>query len=106
MDRVEIWLPLAVGIAANAATIVIHALGVTAMVNFARHEERAGRLGAGFGSDVAIVIVVILLALVAHLLEIGVWAAVLMQCGEFPAFAMFSAFFNCSKSFVMAISPP
>jgi Ion channel len=88
MNGIEIWLPLAMGIAANAATIVIHALGVTAMVNFARHEERAGRLGAGFGTDVAIVTVVILLALVAHLLEIGVWAILLVQCGEFPAFAM------------------
>ena len=88
MNRVEIWLPLAVGIGANAATILIHALGVAAMVNFARHQERAGRLGAGFGIDVAIVTVVILLALVAHLLEIGVWAALFMHCGEFPAFAM------------------
>jgi hypothetical protein len=88
MNKIEIWLPLAVSISANVATIVIHALGVTAMANFARHEERAGRLGSGFGTDVAIVTVVILLALVAHLLEIGVWATLLMQCGEFPAFAM------------------
>ena len=88
MNPVEIWWPLGLGIAANAATIVIHAVGVAAMVHFARHHERAGRLGAGFGTDVAIVTVVILLALVAHLLEIGVWATLFMQCGEFPAFAM------------------
>jgi hypothetical protein len=88
MNGVEIWLPLAMGIAANVVTIVIHALGVTAMVNFVRHEERAGRLGAGFGTDVAIVTVVILLALVAHLLEIGVWAILLLQCGEFPTLPM------------------
>jgi len=76
-----------VGSGANAATIVIHALAVNATVTFVRHEEQAGRVGVGFWTDVAVVTVVVFFALVAHLLEIAVWAAVFMLCGEFSAFA-------------------
>ncbi len=88
MDRVAIWIPLAVGCSALGATILIHALAVTATVNFVRHEVRVGRAGAGFWTDVAIVAAAILLALAAHLVEIAVWAVLFIVCGEFPAFAM------------------
>ena len=87
MDEVAISLPLLVGIVANAATIVIHALAVRATVAFVRHEDQAGRVGVGFWTGVAVLAVVVFVALVAHLLEIGVWAVLFMLCGEFPAFA-------------------
>jgi len=87
VDEVAIWWPLAVGAAANAATIVIHALAVLATVTFVRHEEHAGRVGVSFWTDVAIVAVVVFFELVAHLLEIGVWAAFFTVSGEFSAFA-------------------
>ena len=74
MNESATWLPLTVGSGANAATIVIHALGVTATVNFVRRADQAGRLGVGFWIDVTIVAAVIFLALVAHLLE--------MACGR------------------------
>jgi hypothetical protein len=88
MDQVAIWIPLAVGASALAATIFIHALAVAATVLFVRHEERVGRAGAGFWTDVAIVAATISFTLGAHLLEIGVWAVLFMVCGEFPAFAL------------------
>ena len=87
MDEAAISLPLLVGIVANAGTIVIHALAVRTTVTFVRHEDRAGRVGVGFWTDVAVIAVVVFFALVAHLLEIGVWAILFMLCGEFPAFA-------------------
>jgi len=87
MDAVAISLPLLVGIVANAATIVIHALAVRATVAFVRHEDQAGRVGVGFWTGVAVLAVGVFFALVAHLLEIGVWAVLFMLCGEFPAFA-------------------
>ena len=91
MDEAAISLPLLVGIVANAATIVIHALTVRATVTFVRHEDQAGRVGVGVGvgfwTGVAVLAVVVFFALVAHLLEIGVWAVLFMLCGEFPAFA-------------------
>ena len=88
MEPVAIWSPLVVGASALAATIVIHTLVVTATVHFFRHELRVGRVGAGFRTDVVIVAMAISLALVAHLLEIGVWATLFMVCGEFPEFAI------------------
>jgi hypothetical protein len=87
MDEVAISLPLLVGIVANAATIVIHALAVRATVAFVRHEDQAGRVGVGFWTGVVVLAVGVFFALVAHLLEIGVWAVLFMLCGEFPAFA-------------------
>ena len=87
MDETAISLPLLVGIVANAATIVIHALAVRATVAFVRHEDQAGRVGVGFWTGVAVLAVGVFFALVAHLLEIGVWAVLFMLCGEFPAFA-------------------
>lgn len=88
MDRVAIWIPLAVGASALAATILIHALAVSATVNFVRHEVRIGRAGARFWTDVAIVAAAIFVALAAHLVEIALWALLFMVCGEFPTFAM------------------
>jgi hypothetical protein len=85
-DRIAIWMPLAVSIGAVVATIVIHALAVIATVTFVRREIKLRR-AAGFWPDVTIVSVAISIALVAHLLEIGVWAALFMLCGEFSAFA-------------------
>ena len=87
---VAIWIPLAVGAGALAATILIHAVAVTATVSFVRHQVRVGRAGAGFWIDVAIVAAAILFTLVAHLLEIGVWALLFIVCGEFPEFAVAS----------------
>jgi Ion channel len=86
-DRIAIWLPLAVSAGAVVATIAIHALAVTTTVNFVRREIKLQRAGASFWRDVTIVSVAISIALVAHLLEIGVWARLFMLCGEFPAFA-------------------
>jgi ion channel len=88
MDRVAIWIPLAVGASAVAATILIHGLAVAATLHLIRHQVRVGRAGAGFWTDVAIVVAAIFLTLAAHLVEIAVWALLFMVCGEFPAFAM------------------
>jgi hypothetical protein len=88
MDRVAIWIPLAVGAGVVAATILIHALAVAATVNVVRHEIRVGRAGAGFWTNVAIVAAAIFLALAAHLVEIALWALLFMACGEFPTFAV------------------
>jgi Ion channel len=85
--RFAIWLPLAVSAGAVVATIAIHTLAVTATVSWVRREIKLRRAGAGFWPDVTIVSVAISIALVAHLLEIGVWSALFMLCGEFGAFA-------------------
>ena len=86
IHQIATLIPLAVGASAVVCTIFIHALTVSATVNFVRHERRRGRAGASVWINVAIVALVVAFAFVAHLLEIAVWAVVFVICGEFSAF--------------------
>jgi hypothetical protein len=86
IHRVAILIPLAVGTGAVLCTILIHALALGATVNFFRHERRLGRAGAGFWIDLTIVILTISFAFAAHLVEIALWAGLLVVCGEFQEF--------------------
>jgi len=85
-QEVALLTPLTVGASAILFTIVIHGLVLLAVVHFVRREERLARAGAGFWGDIVIVGLVICFALVAHLVEIAVWAALFMGCGEFRDF--------------------
>ena len=73
-QHIAFLIPVAVGIAAVICTIFIHALPLSATVNFVRRKEKLGRAGVGFWMDTEIVARVILYALVAHLVEIAFWA--------------------------------
>ena len=88
IHRIATLLPLAVGASAVVCTIFIHALTLSATVNFFRHERRLGRAGTSVWIDLAIVVLVVACAFVAHLLGITVWAVVFVLCGEFPAFGI------------------
>jgi hypothetical protein len=83
-----ILFPLVVGVAAVVCTIFVHALALAATVNFFRYERNRGRAGAGALIDLTIVALVILFAFVAHLIEIALWAEVLVLCGEFQEFGI------------------
>lgn len=86
MHRIAILVPLAVGAVAILCTIMIHALPLTATVNFVRREKKLGRVGTGFWIDIGIVARAILYALAAHLTEIALWAVLYVVCGEFRDF--------------------
>ena len=86
IHQIATLIPLAVGASAIVCTIFIHALTLSATVNFVRHKRRRGRASASFWIDVAIAALVVSFAFVAHLLEIAVWAVLFVICGEFPAF--------------------
>jgi hypothetical protein len=78
-----ILLPLAVGVGAVECTIFVHALALATTVNLFRYEKRRGHLGADALKNLAIIVLVISVAFVAHLAEIGLWAILLVPCGEF-----------------------
>ncbi len=61
-------------------------MAVIATVNFIRRERRLGRVGAGFLIDLSIVTLAISVALVAHLIDIAIWAVLFLGCGEFSNF--------------------
>lgn len=85
--RIALLVPMTVGVVTVICTIMIHALPLGATISFIRREKKLGRLGRGFGIDMGIVSLVISYALVAHLLEIALWAVLFMICGEFADFA-------------------
>jgi hypothetical protein len=89
--------PLLVGAGAVACTIFVHALALAATVNLFRHERRRGRAGAGALIDLAIVALATSFAFVAHLIEIALWAVLLITCGEFQEFA--SAFYHSAVNY-------
>jgi len=80
---IAIWVPLLVGIGATICTVIIHSVGLMAVIRFVRHQRRLGRAGRSFWTDVAIVTVAVLLALLAHLIEIALWAELFAISGEF-----------------------
>jgi hypothetical protein len=88
IPRIPILIPLAVAVITFACTVFVHVLPIGATVSIARREKRLGQAGASFWSDFVIVALIILLSMVAHLIEISLWAAVFMLCGEFRDFGM------------------
>jgi hypothetical protein len=77
-------VPLTVALPTILATIVIHGLAVLAVVHLVRQQHRLGRAGIRFWRDLLIVSGVTLLALLAHLMEIAIWALVFCFCGGIP----------------------
>lgn len=73
------------GVITYAYTIFVHVLPLGATVTIVLREKRLGRAGVSL-CDFAIVALIILFALVAHLIEIALWSAVFMICGEFHEF--------------------
>jgi hypothetical protein len=86
IHRIPVLIPSAAGIITFACTIFVHVLHLGATVTIVRHEKRIGWTGTTFWSNFAIVALVILLALVAHLIEIAFWAVLFVICGEFHDF--------------------
>ena len=95
--RIAIWIPLAVGALAAVGTMFIHALPLRATVDFLRYEKKRRRAGRGFWSDVRIVALVVSCALVAHLVEMALWAVLFVVCGEFSSFG--TAFYHSAVNF-------
>ena len=62
-----------------------------------RRTLRLKLLGVNFSTDLRFVIVATVLIFVAHLIEMGLWAAAFMLCGEFSSFA--TAFFYSAGSY-------
>ena len=89
--------PLIVGVGVIICTIVIHALALRTVLQLLRRLRRLGLAGMGFWQDVTIVVGATLIALSAHLLEIGAWALVFALIGEFPDLA--SAFYHSAVNY-------
>jgi hypothetical protein len=96
-QRIAVFAPLIIGLPVILGTIVIHGVAVVTIVHFFRYQRRLGRAGVRFWKDVGIVAGVTMFALIAHLLEILIWALVFDFCGEFTQFA--TAFYHSSMNY-------
>ena len=97
IQQIPILVPLAVGSVAVFFTILIHAMPLAGTLWFVRREKSLGRTGRSFWSDTRIVVLVILFAMVAHLIEIALWAVVFLLCGEFAD--MGTAYYHSAVNF-------
>ena len=96
-DHVAILMPMAAGAIAVLCTIFVHALALGATVNFFLYERRRGRAGAGLRIDLTIIVSVIAFAFIAHLIEIALWATLLVVCGGVQQFA--TAFYQSAGNY-------
>jgi len=87
IHQIAILIPLLVGACVVVCTMLIHGLALNGAVRFVRHEKQVGRAGTHFWSDLGIVTLTMSIALVAHLMEIALWAVLFKICGEFPDLA-------------------
>ncbi len=78
---IAVVFPLLVALVATLTTIVIHGLALIAVLYIVSREYRLGRAGMRFWRDLAIIATVTQVALMAHLVEVAIWAAVLMLVG-------------------------
>ncbi len=96
-NQISLLSPLLVGIATILCTIIIHALILRVIIRAVRRDLQEGRVGVGFWRDSIFVTNATLLALVGHLLEMGLWALVFVLCGEFSNFA--AAFYHSAANY-------
>ena len=75
--------PLLLAALATLCTIAVHGLAVMETVHFIRFERKLGRAGVSFWNDFVIVALAIFIGLIAHLVEIGVWAGLFFGLREF-----------------------
>ncbi len=96
-QEVAVLLPLLLALPATLTTIAVHAIALIGILHIVRREYLLGRAGTRFLRDLAIMATVTQLALVAHAVEIAVWAGILLLCGEFTGFA--SAFYHSAMNY-------
>jgi voltage-gated potassium channel Kch len=97
IPRIAVFKPLAVSAGVVVCTILIHTLAVVAVTNLVRLEKKLGRVGKSLWMDAFIVFRVIAIALVAHLIEIAVWAELFVMCGEFTVFG--TAYYHSAMNY-------
>jgi hypothetical protein len=96
-DQVAVLLPMVAGSIAVLCTILIHYSALWASVKLFRRERKMGLVGSGFWIDLGIFVLTMLFAFVAHLIEIALWAALFVICGEFTSFEL--AYYHSAGSY-------
>ena len=97
VHRIAVLVPLSVGVVVSICAVMIHLLPLRATINLIRREKRLGRIGTNPWIDMGIFVRVVLYASLAHLIEVALWAVLLIICGEFPDFG--TAFYHSAVNY-------
>ncbi|MGO9437087.1 MAG: ion channel [Terracidiphilus sp.] len=84
-DQVAVLFPMVAGSIAALCTIVIHSVTLGVSVRLFRRERELGLVGSRVWINLGIFVLTISIALVAHLIEIALWAVLFVICGEFKS---------------------
>ena len=76
------------GVITFVCTIVVHVLPLAATVTIVRHEKKLGQAGVSLWINFVTVALTVVFALLAHLIEMAVWAVLFVACGEFHNFGV------------------
>ncbi len=96
-NQIGLMDPLLVGVATALCTIAIQGVVVRTIVGEVRRDMKRGRLAVRFSTDLIFIAAATMLALLGHLVEMGMWALVFEFCGEFSDFA--TAFYHSAVNF-------
>ena len=86
--QTAILIPILAGSVVVLCTILVHTLALMASLKLFRRERKVGLAGSGFLPDLGLVVLTISFALVAHLVEVALWAELFVICGEFTSLAI------------------
>lgn len=95
--QVAVLLPVLAGSLAALCTILIHSLALVASVNLFRHEKQHGHVGSQPWIDLGLFMLTMSFAFIAHLIEIALWAVLLLVCGEFETVQL--AFYHSAANY-------
>jgi hypothetical protein len=88
---------LLLGMPVLLSTLMVQAIATNATIRVVTLLIQRGWAGRRFWIDVTIMMVVLMIALVSILVQVAVWAASFMVCGEFGDFA--TAYYHSAVNF-------
>jgi hypothetical protein len=88
---------LLVGAGMLLASLLCHGMATTLIVHLVVRLIRAGYTGLGFWKNVAVMMIVSLVAAAAHLLQIALWAVAFLVVGEMSTFE--TAFYFSAENY-------
>lgn len=90
-------VPLLIGSGIFTASVVIQVLAILALLNFLRRQDRLGRFDESLLAATGALSGGMLILFVGHLLQVGLWAALFVQLGQFQEYA--TAFYHSMVNF-------
>src|SRR5689334_23270247 len=95
--EVAILVPLVLSVLTTIITIGIHVVVLIPIIHIIRRVFELRRAGVNVSTDFTMVAGITLVALIAHLVEITVWAVLYDACGEFTGLA--PAFYHSAMNY-------